>query len=168
MTEVRCPSGRNFSVFSTLLRGSHRLSHPRFLQYDTFGTQIDKFCQSPLVSIFTFHAAVRCRNSHSENARPGFFLRLLSLALFRRPGSLWCASAILIRARLQRLRKNLGLVSGHRVSAMPQVLRNQTPLGVCVRTGFWAIRWNEELENAAPEGRTSLAQRFKRWEKWEE
>ena len=73
MTEVRCPSGRNFSVFSTLLRGSHRLSHPRLLQYDTFGTQIDKFCQSPLVSIFTFHAAVRCRNSHSENARPGFF-----------------------------------------------------------------------------------------------
>jgi hypothetical protein len=39
---------------------------------------------------------------------------------------------------------------------------------VCVRTGFWAIRWNEELENAAPEGRTNLAQRFQRWEKWEE
>ena len=31
---------------------------------------------------------------------------------------------------------------------------------VCVRTGFWAIRWNKELENAAPEGRTNLAQRF--------
>jgi hypothetical protein len=39
---------------------------------------------------------------------------------------------------------------------------------VCVRTSFWAIRWNEELENPAPEGRTNLAQRFQRWEKWEE
>ena len=31
---------------------------------------------------------------------------------------------------------------------------------MCVRTGFWAIRWNEELGNPAPEGRTNLAQRF--------
>jgi len=31
---------------------------------------------------------------------------------------------------------------------------------VCVRTGFWAIRWNEELGNPALEGRTNLAQRF--------
>jgi hypothetical protein len=31
---------------------------------------------------------------------------------------------------------------------------------VCVRTDVLAIRWNEELENAAPEGRTNLAQRF--------
>jgi hypothetical protein len=33
-----------------------------------------------------------------------------------------------------------------------------------MRTGFWAIRWDEEFENPAPEGRTNLAQRFKRWE----
>ena len=31
---------------------------------------------------------------------------------------------------------------------------------MCVRTDVLAIRWNEELENAAPEGRTNLAQRF--------
>ena len=31
---------------------------------------------------------------------------------------------------------------------------------VCVRTDVLAIRWNEELENAAPEGRTNVAQRF--------
>ena len=30
----------------------------------------------------------------------------------------------------------------------------------CVRTDVLAIRWNEELENAAPEGRTNVAQRF--------
>ena len=31
---------------------------------------------------------------------------------------------------------------------------------MCVRTDVLAIRWNEEFENAAPEGRTNLAQRF--------
>src|ERR1019366_10589542 len=31
---------------------------------------------------------------------------------------------------------------------------------VCVRTRFRAIRWNEAQESPAPEGRTSLAQRF--------
>ena len=30
----------------------------------------------------------------------------------------------------------------------------------CVRTDVLPLRWNEELENAAPEGRTNLAQRF--------
>ena len=36
-----------------------------------------------------------------------------------------------------------------------------------VRSGVLAIRWNEELENTAPEGRTNLAQRFQRWGKAE-
>jgi hypothetical protein len=31
---------------------------------------------------------------------------------------------------------------------------------VCVRTDVLAIRWNEQIENAAPEGRTNLAQRL--------
>src|ERR1017187_4650761 len=30
----------------------------------------------------------------------------------------------------------------------------------CVRTDVLPLRWKEELENAAPEGRTNLAQRF--------
>jgi len=43
-----------------------------------------------------------------------------------------------------------------------RVARNTPPEGrsVCVKLVFWAIRWNEELENPAPEGRTNLAQRF--------
>ena len=37
----------------------------------------------------------------------------------------------------------------------------------CVRqNSFLAIRWNEMPEDPAPEGRTNLAQRFKRWEEY--
>ncbi len=36
-----------------------------------------------------------------------------------------------------------------------------------MRARFKAIRWSEKIENSAPEGRTNLAQRFKRWEEWE-
>jgi len=34
------------------------------------------------------------------------------------------------------------------------------PLRVCVRNNFQATRWRQILENPAPEGRPSLAQRF--------
>ena len=34
------------------------------------------------------------------------------------------------------------------------------PFSVCVRTRSWVTRWNEVLENPAPEGRTRLARRF--------
>src|ERR1035438_5394587 len=36
----------------------------------------------------------------------------------------------------------------------------------CVRLGFRAIRWNEMPDNPAPEGRSSLAQRFSAGKKW--
>ena len=39
---------------------------------------------------------------------------------------------------------------------------------VCVRNGFRATGWDEAPQNPAPEGRPILAQRFQRWEKWEE
>ena len=43
---------------------------------------------------------------------------------------------------------------------MPPRANKDEGFSVCVRTDVLAIRWNEELENPAPEGRTSLAQRF--------
>ena len=63
MTEVRCPFGQKLSVFSRVLRDSHLFSHAQFFQYDTFRDQIDKFCQSTLVSIFPVKPPVRRRNS---------------------------------------------------------------------------------------------------------
>ncbi len=50
-----------------------------------------------------------------------------------------------IRASLQRCRRFFEL---------------RCPFSVCVRTGVLAIRWNEGLDNTAPEGRPNLAQRF--------
>ena len=37
---------------------------------------------------------------------------------------------------------------------------------VYLETCFRAILWSEMSEDTAPEGRPSLARRFKRWEKW--
>ena len=39
-------------------------------------------------------------------------------------------------------------------------------VSVRLKTAFPAIQWNEIIENPVPKGRTTLAQRFKRWEKW--
>src|ERR1019366_646601 len=76
-------------------------------------------------------------------------------------------------AACQSLRKNSGFVSRYRFIDTANPSKSDAPLGaghrestfsasasVCVRTDVLAIRWNEELDNAAPEGRTNLAQRF--------
>src|ERR1019366_2535563 len=52
-----------------------------------------------------------------------------------------------------------GFVSGYRFSDTARSKSN-TPLGVCVRTRFRTVWWNQAQENSAPEGRPSLAQRF--------
>jgi hypothetical protein len=65
------------------------------------------------------------------------------------------------------LLKNSSFVSGHRFSDAASSLNRDAPLGVCVRTGVFGNPVKES-ENAAPEGRTNLAQRFSAGKKWEE
>ena len=70
--------------------------------------------------------------------------------------------------RIQTLgaqQENSGLVSGHRFGDAVSASKSDTPLRMRLTTRFRTTRWNGMLENPAPEGQTSLAQRFQRWEK---